>query len=604
MSGVQSKSFGFTLIELLIVIGITVILAGAGTAAFLGFKNKNQVELAGDEIESLLRTTQVRAVSQENGEAWGVYFDNIDSAAPKIIVFKGSSYTSQNVVSAKSLNSTLELLDPGEGSAKEIAFNELQGTLISTSSLTAVIVALRSDNNVSTTITVFASGRVEKIRVASSSPPAPPPLPPPLGLVFSSKKIADGIGGLPANTLKIGDAFGKGIAPLGDLDGDGVIDIAVSANLDDEGGTNRGAVYILFMNIDGTVKDKKKITNGVGGLPLGTIPSNDRFGNYISAFSDLSGFGDLNGDGVADLVVGAPFGDAGGSNAGSVHILFLNSDGTVATSTKIANGVGGLATGTLKAGVEFGYSVYSIGDINGDTINDIVVGSWMDDTGPSNAGAVYVLFLTATGTVKEQHKIADGVGGLAAGTLLTGDNFGDGASLAGDINGDGVNDIAVGPIGDDTGPGSGLGALFALFMTATGTVKEQHKIADGVGGLAAGTLVDSAAFGTSVSWLGDFDQDGVPDVLVGADHDVTDALETGSAYILFLNNDGTVKRSQKIANGVGGLAPGTLFSGDEFGDSVSYIGDLNKDGVGDIAVGAPRDGIGDSGGAIFILFME
>ena len=105
------------------------------------------------------------------------------------------------------------------------------------------------------------------------------------------------------------------MASLGDLDGDGVTDLAVGANYDDTGGTSRGAVHVLFLNANGTVKSSQKIASGTGGGP--TLANDDRFGSSVASL------GDLDGDGVTDLAVGANFDDTGGTNRGAVHVLFL-----------------------------------------------------------------------------------------------------------------------------------------------------------------------------------------------------------------------------------------------------------------------------------------
>ena len=123
------------------------------------------------------------------------------------------------------------------------------------------------------------------------------------------------------------------VSSLGDLDGDGVTDLAVGAHLDDTGGSDRGAVHVLLMNSDGTVKSSQKIAHDVGGGP--TLANGDRFGRSVSSL------GDLDGDGVSDLAVGARGDDTGGSGRGAVHVLLMNSDGTAKSSQKIAHDVGG-----------------------------------------------------------------------------------------------------------------------------------------------------------------------------------------------------------------------------------------------------------------------
>ena len=104
---------------------------------------------------------------------------------------------------------------------------------------------------------------------------------------------------------------------LGDLDGDGVGDLAVGARWDDDGGSGRGAVWILHLDTDGTVKSHRKISSTQGGF-TGTLDDFDGFG------ADVATLGDLSGDGVGDLAVAAQGDDDGGTNPGAVWILFLD----------------------------------------------------------------------------------------------------------------------------------------------------------------------------------------------------------------------------------------------------------------------------------------
>ena len=345
------------------------------------------------------------------------------------------------------------------------------------------------------------------------------------GEVDSFVKIADGLGGLPASALADSDRFGSSSTNLGDLDGDGVPELAVGAYTDSTGGIGRGALHVLFLNADGTVKSSTKIADGVGGLPALTLANGDNFG--ISSTS----LGDLDGDGVPELAVGAYNDSTGGRFRGAVYVLFLNADGTVKSRTKIADGVGGLPASPQAFNDQFGSSCVSLGDLDGDGVPELAVGANLDNTGGSNRGAVYVLFLNADGTVKSSTKIADGLGGLPASTLADYASFGSSSTNLGDLDGDGMPELAVGAYFDDTG-GTDRGALHVLFLNGDGTVKSNKKIADGLGGLPASTLADYDQFGSSSTNLGDLDGDGVPELAVGALGDSTGGSSRGAVYIL------------------------------------------------------------------------
>jgi hypothetical protein len=206
------------------------------------------------------------------------------------------------------------------------------------------------------------------------------------GTVKSHQKISDTQGGF-NGSLDNGDQFGCRMANLGDLDGDGVTDLAVTANNDDDGGTDRGAVWILFLNSDGTVKSHQKISDTQGGF-TGSLSDGDRLG-------EVENVGDLDGDGVTDLAGGAQKDDDGGADRGALWLMFLNSDGTVKAHQKIS-AIAGNFTGSLDNGDNFASGVANIGDLDGDGVTDLVVAAQTDDDGGTDQGAVWVLFLQPT----------------------------------------------------------------------------------------------------------------------------------------------------------------------------------------------------------------
>lgn len=399
--------------------------------------------------------------------------------------------------------------------------------------------------------------------------------------------IADDTNGGPF--LNDVDRFGSAVAKLGDVDGDGVGDLAVGASGDDTGGTNRGAVHILFMNTDGTVRDFATIASGSVGAP--TLADGDLFGASVASV------GDFDSDGVADLVVGAPQDDTGGTNRGAIHLMLLNADGTVKSLQTFAHQILTAPTLNLVDGDQFGTSVASIGDLDLDGVTDIAVGAIGDDTGGSAAGAVYVLFLNSDGTLKGRQKIADSTGGGPT-TLAPNDFFGSSITNVGDLNGNGVSDLVVGAPGDDTG-GTDRGAVHVLFMLSFGFVSSFQKISDGI----VVSLADGDAFGSSVTWAGDMNSDGVSDIAVGASGDDTGGTDRGAVHLVMLNATGTAQSDQSIADQTNG-GP-ALADGDFFGSSITVLGDLDDDGVMDLAVGAMLDDTGgNSRGAVHTLFLR
>ena len=410
--------------------------------------------------------------------------------------------------------------------------------------------------------------------------------------VDSEEKIADGSGGFDGN-LNDGDRFGSAIANIGDLESDGVADLAVGAPFDDDGGDDRGAVWILFMDPDGRVDLERKISDEEGGILVGGLEDNDRFG------SATAGIGDLNNDGVLDLAVGAPGDDGGGDNRGAVWVLFLDSLGGVRLSQKISDRTGTFE-GNLNNDDEFGGAVANIGDVDIDGVTDLAVGAEYDDDGGDNKGAVWILFMNIDGTVKAAQKISATEGNFA-GNLDDEDRFGSAVAGIGDLNGDGVNDLAVGARQDNDG-GSDRGAVWILFLNTDGTVDSSQKISDNDGDFG-GDLSDGDRFGSAVARLGDLNDDGVVDLAVGAPQTDEGGTDRGAIWILFMDDNGEVRSETRLASGDN--FDGNLADGDQFGSAVADIGDLDGDGVRDMAVGAPFDNEGGTDrGAVWVLFME
>jgi hypothetical protein len=177
--------------------------------------------------------------------------------------------------------------------------------------------------------------------------------------VGDEQKISESSDGFNGK-LSNGDQFGSAVADIGDLEGDGVRDLAVGAPFDDVDGNDRGAVWVLFMDDNGRVDQEQKISSNSGGFG-GDLDDDDLFGSAVASI------GDLNGDGAFDMAVGAPGNDDGGTDRGGVWILFLNADGRVRDQQKIADGAGGF-DGNLADDDRFGSAIADIGDVNGDGI--------------------------------------------------------------------------------------------------------------------------------------------------------------------------------------------------------------------------------------------
>ncbi len=412
-------------------------------------------------------------------------------------------------------------------------------------------------------------------------------------VVDHHQKISSTEGGF-AGPLNNGDFFCVP-ARIGDLDGDGIIDMAVGAGGDNDGGVDKGAVWILFLNNDGTVKSESKISDTEGGF-TGTLNLGDYFGWSVE---DL---GDLDGDGPSTraIAVGAPLDNDGGPDRGAVWILFLNDIGQVLSHQKISATQGGF-TGQLDFNGWFGSYLANMGDLDGDGTIELAVSAHQQNDGGTLHGAVWILFLAPDGTVTSHVKISDTAGGFT-GDLDDGDQFGISTANLGDLDGDGDTDLAVGAHSDDDGS-SAAGAVWILFLDPTGTVDSHQKISATEGGFY-GELEAEDRFGVAMAELGDLDGDGVLDLAVTSLSDDDGAANAGCLWLLNLRVDGTVKRLWKISATEGNFQ-GHLDAGDHFGTTPELIGDLDGDGFPELAVGAEADDDGgDYRGAVWMLFLD
>jgi hypothetical protein len=409
-------------------------------------------------------------------------------------------------------------------------------------------------------------------------------------VIQDSQKISDTKGNF-TGALNDGDGFGWSVANIDDLNGDGNNELAVGALRDDGAGSDRGAVWILFLNDDGTVATSQEISGTAGGFG-GTLDDGDFMG------WEVAGIGDLDADSVPDLAVGAPYDDDGGTDRGASWILFLDNDGTVAGEQKISAMAGGFG-GSLDDSDLFGSGLSHLGDIDGDGTIELAVGSQDDDDAGSDRGAVWIVSVKTDGTVASEQKISATAGGFG-GSLADYDAFGESTTRLDDMNDDGIPELGVGAPFTDSG-GTDRGAAWVLSLRSDGTVASEQKIGSGTGGFE-GTVENSDIVGWDVAAVGDLNGDDAADLISTAPRDSDGGTDRGALWLLYLRNDGTVDRHRKISDTSGGFT-GVLSDDDRFGSSAVPLGDLNDDGYPDLAVGAWKDADGGTDrGAVWILF--
>jgi hypothetical protein len=327
------------------------------------------------------------------------------------------------------------------------------------------------------------------------------------------------------------DQFGRSVSGAGDMNGDGFADVIVGAPV--AGGAGRAYVYFGEPGADETAD-----------LVLTGDAMSDLFGTSVS------GAGDVNGDGYADVLVGAPLNDAGGSDAGRAYVYH---GGPVADAT-----VDLVLTGEA-AGDYFGYSVAGAGDLNADGYDDVIIGAPLNDAGGSGSGRAYVYY---------GGPVADEDADLVLTGEAAGDTFGNSVAGAGDVNGDGHGDMIVGANGADAA-GVEAGRAYAYFGGSA---------PDAVADLVMTGEAEGDYFGYSVSGVGDVNGDGYDDVIAGAGENDAGEPGAGRAYV-FYGGPGADAMSDVAFTGEGAFG--------FFGGSVSGAGDVTGDGFDDVIVGAP-----------------
>ncbi len=334
-----------------------------------------------------------------------------------------------------------------------------------------------------------------------------------------------------------GDDFGYSVDSAGDMNGDGYPEVIVGAPF---AGTGHAYVYFGGPTMDAT---PDLVLTGAAG--------SDGFGISVASA------GDVNGDGFGDVIVGAPFNDAGGGNAGRVYVFFGGPG---------ADSVPDLIVTGKAAGDEFGYSAGGAGDVNGDGVGDLVVGALGNDTAGAAAGQAYVFFGSAAG---------DTVADLIFNGEAAGDELGYAVGAAGDVNGDGYDDVLVGAPFNDAG-GNSAGRVYVFYG---------GPIADSVPDLVLTGAAAGDNLGSALARAGDLNADGYGDIVAGAPLHHVGIVAVGAAYVYF-----------------GGPAPDTvpdlILTGeegsDQFGFSVKGAGDFDGDGFEDLAVGALFNDLGGS----------
>ena len=373
------------------------------------------------------------------------------------------------------------------------------------------------------------------------------------------------------------DFLGQGAAAIGDINGDGIDDFMVGAFYADANGSNSGAAYVVFGTIGGFPPS----------LDLNSLDGTNGFrlaGPAGSALGYAGAGADLNGDGFGDLIVTAPA--LGGGNRGGAYIIYGH-EGPFDAAVDLAAPVAGVSTRINNATVNdwMGKFASNVGDLNGDGVDDFALST---DRG---SGSAYVIFGNRNGLPPDINlSQLDGANGFKITGQLSGWNLGSSIASAGDINGDGRDDLIVGAPGYDVSGSDNTGAAFVIYgRDSFGATVDVTALNGSEGFRIVGERAGDN-FGRSVAGAGDYDGDGHDDLIIAA---------RGKAFLVY--GEATAPTGINFTTGTGihqvlrltyPASTASLYVDGGF--------DFNADGRSDILIGGP--GLNANQGGVYLIF--
>lgn len=388
--------------------------------------------------------------------------------------------------------------------------------------------------------------------------------------------VAAGDGGFVIDGAVENEHSGFSISGGGDVNGDGLDDILVSSfrtNVLGQG--SRG--YVVFGKAGGDPVDLADITSGVGGF---VIRGRSQVGPQRCA--TLAAGGDIGGDGLDDVLVDDCLGDASDGNH-RIYVVHGRESTTPIDLADIEDESGGFVVGDIVGSYPENRNLRGAGDIDGDGLDDIVFGMPGESPNGTSSGRTYVVLGKADNATVSLVEVGEGIGGFTIDGAQRGEMSGFAVDGAGDVDGDGLDDLVIGTLVDDSAPTSGYGRAYIVYGRADDASVALADVAAGDGGRRLSGAAQYDGAGLSVAGLGDVDGDGLDDVIVGAVPIGDPPALEGRAYVVYGTDATAALDLGSLASDGGGFE----IVGDSwyFARFVEAAGDVDDDGLSDIVIG-------------------
>ena len=338
----------------------------------------------------------------------------------------------------------------------------------------------------------------------------------------------DGNNGFVLNGIDANDLSGYSVSDAGDVNGDGLADVIIGTfRANPNGISNAGESYVVFGTSNPSSSLELSSLDGSNGFVLNGIDESDFSGRVVS------GAGDVNGDGLADVIIGARFADPNGNYSGESYVVFGASNPSSSLELSSLDGSNGFVLNGINSSDFLGSAVSGAGDVNGDGLADLIIGAVGADPNGDYSGESYVVFGTSNPSASIELSSLDGSNGFILNGITAFDRSGRAVSGAGDINGDGFADVIIGAPDGYTNSVN-AGESYVVFGTSNPNSSIELSSLDGNNGFTLNSIVENDSLGKSVSSAGDFNGDGLADVIIGASYAAPNGINlAGESYVVF-----------------------------------------------------------------------